>query len=1071
MSKSLFQGGARVKEKLLKRKGITRVLSVMLSLMMCLTLMPVTAFAAGDGGSGEYTLTPLPSDISRARINPTPGVTGEKAIEICQGESYDAVIYKVEGSLYYFIIRDGVTWDDPNRGFSLEYIDNVSSYNNINSWAVIGTVVDDGADIFTPLPTSIENIVVKPVEGLTLEQALEICKGSSYNAVIYKIEGTLVYFVIRGTEWMDSGRPMGLDYIQSIPLDNWAVIGTIEGHEHDWKFEAVKSSPSLEMADTILYYCSGDGCPSGYTKDSPLSLILYAQEGLIVTGTTSPVSFSSDINAWEEVTGKAKPVINYYKDALLTVPVADISKEISGTYYAAAKVEGTDVVARTRFTIAYVAEDLLVGNANAGNTIKSKDFDESDTFLANPDYWMDVWLDDGYINTSWIYTPAGSSVEEEIEGTTFNEWGGSELTLKPEWVGGTIYVIIDLGDGVQVRSKALLIKEATVELSWQDDSYVGQWNAYPGATEYWVVLYKDGKAITDRYSTTRPGPVFDTKYDFTTMLEANGNGVYSFKVSPYVDGEYLSNDNWAPSIAYGVTPTECAHYYAKPIGVRKAATCTEAGLTEGSKCADCGKILRAQTEIKKLNHDYSIEIGEGQHKCSMCGDIKVDFNLTWEENSYVGQWNAYPGASRYWVVLYKDGRAITDSYRTTRPGPVDGTSYDFRSMIQGMGSGKYKFAVSPYVDGAYKSNDIFSAEITYVPHTHVYVIDGKVNYVKLSETEHTKKCIECGFIDEANKIPHNFETVVTKATTSKDGKIVVQCKEEGCKYIKSTTKIDKITEVKLAKTSYSYTGSAIKPAVTVKDSAGKTIDSSNYTVAYSNNKAIGTATAKVTFKGNYSGTKSLTYTIVPKQVTLKGATGGDKAVTLIWDKGATGTTGYQVYRATSKNGTYTKVATIKKIGTVTYTDKSLEAGKTYYYKVRAYATIDSKNIYSEYSAIKSVKTYTNTESFVARIYTKALGRDPEAAGLKYWTDEINAKRKTPVEVAELFFFAPEFTDKNLNDTEYVKVLYRTFMGREYDQGGLEYWLSQLKSGMSRKQVLESFAGCKEFQDIIVSFGL
>lgn len=45
------------------------------------------------------------------------------------------------------------------------------------------------------------------------------------------------------------------------------------------------------------------------------------------------------------------------------------------------------------------------------------------------------------------------------------------------------------------------------------------------------------------------------------------------------------------------------------------------------------------------------------------------------------------------------------------------------------------------------------------------------------------------------------------------------------------------------------------------------------------------------------------------------------------------------------------------------------------------------------------------------------------------------------------------------------------MGREYDQGGLEYWLSQMKSGKSRKEVLESFAGCKEFQDIIKSFGL
>ena len=118
-----------------------------------------------------------------------------------------------------------------------------------------------------------------------------------------------------------------------------------------------------------------------------------------------------------------------------------------------------------------------------------------------------------------------------------------------------------------------------------------------------------------------------------------------------------------------------------------------------------------------------------------------------------------------------------------------------------------------------------------------------------------------------------------------------------------------------------------------------------------------------------------------------------------------------------------------------------------------------------------ITVYTNTEAYVARIYTKALGRAAEPAGLKYWVSEINAKRKTPVEVAELFFFAPEFTNKKLNNTAYVKVLYRTFMGREADQGGLNYWIGRLNKGESRKSVLEAFAGCPEFKQIVKSFGL
>ena len=167
--------------------------------------------------------------------------------------------------------------------------------------------------------------------------------------------------------------------------------------------------------------------------------------------------------------------------------------------------------------------------------------------------------------------------------------------------------------------------------------------------------------------------------------------------------------------------------------------------------------------------------------------------------------------------------------------------------------------------------------------------------------------------------------------------------------------------------------------------------------------------------------------------------------------------------ATNKNVTWsssnTKVATVNSKGVVT----GVAAGTVT-------ITCKAKDGSGKKATCK-VRVYTNTEAFVARIYTKALGRDPEAGGLTYWTNEINAKRKTPVEVAEFFIFSQEFTNKKLSDAEYIKVLYRTFMGREYDQAGLNYWLGQLKSGKTRKQVMKSFAGCPEFQNIIKSFGL
>ena len=62
-------------------------------------------------------------------------------------------------------------------------------------------------------------------------------------------------------------------------------------------------------------------------------------------------------------------------------------------------------------------------------------------------------------------------------------------------------------------------------------------------------------------------------------------------------------------------------------------------------------------------------------------------------------------------------------------------------------------------------------------------------------------------------------------------------------------------------------------------------------------------------------------------------------------------TGYQVYRATSKNGKYKRIATTTK---TSYTDKSVKGGRKYYYKVRTYRKTGGKNYYSSQSSAKSV---------------------------------------------------------------------------------------------------------------------
>ena len=63
-----------------------------------------------------------------------------------------------------------------------------------------------------------------------------------------------------------------------------------------------------------------------------------------------------------------------------------------------------------------------------------------------------------------------------------------------------------------------------------------------------------------------------------------------------------------------------------------------------------------------------------------------------------------------------------------------------------------------------------------------------------------------------------------------------------------------------------YSGSALTPAPTVTFNGKTLVNGTDYTVSYSNNTSAGTATATVTFKGNYSGTAKGTFKIAASSV-------------------------------------------------------------------------------------------------------------------------------------------------------------------------------------------------------------
>lgn len=64
--------------------------------------------------------------------------------------------------------------------------------------------------------------------------------------------------------------------------------------------------------------------------------------------------------------------------------------------------------------------------------------------------------------------------------------------------------------------------------------------------------------------------------------------------------------------------------------------------------------------------------------------------------------------------------------------------------------------------------------------------------------------------------------------------------------------------------------------------------------------------------------------------------------------------GYEIYRATSKNGKYKKVGTVSYYGYNEFEDYSVNYG-TYYYKVRAYVKVSGKAVYGPFSDAKVIK--------------------------------------------------------------------------------------------------------------------
>ena len=173
--------------------------------------------------------------------------------------------------------------------------------------------------------------------------------------------------------------------------------------------------------------------------------------------------------------------------------------------------------------------------------------------------------------------------------------------------------------------------------------------------------------------------------------------------------------------------------------------------------------------------------------------------------------------------------------------------------------------------------------------------------------------------------------------------------------------------------SVSFTGSNITPSVTVKV-AGRTLtNGTDYTVSYSNNKNVGTASVYVYGKGNYSGSLSAKFDIVPAKQQIQKLETKYKGFYIDWaQKGSA--TGYDVAYSVNANmsGAVSKHLTANKPDTLTVS--GLAGDKTYYVRVRSYTNVNGKVYYGAWSDVKSIKTANNdiTKATVSGISTKAF---------------------------------------------------------------------------------------------------
>ena len=446
------------------------------------------------------------------------------------------------------------------------------------------------------------------------------------------------------------------------------------------------------------------------------------------------------------------------------------------------------------------------------------------------------------------------------------------------------------------------------------------------------------------------------------------------------------------------TTKATGHSYGNSV-VTKQPTCT----SEGTAIKTCTKCNATVTEtIAKTSHKYANTVvaptcttdGYTLHKCSVCGTSYKDSTTKATGHSYgnsvVTKQPTCTSEGTKTKTCTKCNATVTEKLPAKGHTAVTDKGYPATCTTAGKTDGSHCSVCNTVI----KVQTVINA----TGHKSSGWIVDKAASIGVKGSKH-KECTVCKKVLETAEIPALSRISISKAsvtlstsTYAYDGKakkpgVTVKLNgktlKNGTDYTVSYSNNTKVGTAKVTITgkgnytgsvskTYSiknnfkkatvsgistkaFTGKNITQSITVKYN-GKTLkNGTDYTVSYSSNKNIGTATVKVTGKGSYTGTITKTFKINPAKQEIQKLTAKSKAFFVDWaQKGSA--TGYEIQYATNSKFTSAKKVTITNNKTDKTTISKLSGNKKYYVRVRSYTTVKGTKYYGAWSASKSVTT-------------------------------------------------------------------------------------------------------------------